>query len=154
VKPSRKCVEASPPPSQAGSYLLEVLIAILIFSFGVLGLVGLLGSSVRFTNDARYRSEAANIANGVIADMWTTSAANLDAYFAPNGTKLGPWETKAKALLPIAPGHPDPITVDLTPGITTESRTAVVTVFWQAPGEKDLHQHVMTAQIGRNRGTP
>ena len=37
---------------QSGSYLLEALIAILIFAFGVLGLIGLLGSSIRVTNDA------------------------------------------------------------------------------------------------------
>ena len=38
---------------QSGSYLLEGLIAILIFSFGILGLIGLMGSSLRITNDAR-----------------------------------------------------------------------------------------------------
>jgi Tfp pilus assembly protein PilV len=35
------------PGRERGSYLLEALIAILIFSFGVLGLIGLLGSSIR-----------------------------------------------------------------------------------------------------------
>ena len=65
-------------PRQTGSYLLEALIAILIFSFGVLGLIGLLGSSIRVTNDARYRSEAANLAGAMIADMWTMTAAQMD----------------------------------------------------------------------------
>ena len=41
------------PARQTGSYLLEALIAILIFAFGVLGLIGLLASSIRVTNDAR-----------------------------------------------------------------------------------------------------
>ena len=65
-------------PRQTGSYLLEALIAILIFSFGVLGLIGLLGSSIRVTNDARYRSEAANLAGAMIADMWTMTATQMD----------------------------------------------------------------------------
>ena len=43
------------PARQTGSYLLEALIAILIFAFGVLGLVGMIGTSIRVTNDARYR---------------------------------------------------------------------------------------------------
>ena len=51
---------------QDGSALLEALVAILIFSFGVLGLVGILAASVRATNDARYRAEAANLANALI----------------------------------------------------------------------------------------
>ena len=83
------------PGRQTGSYLLEALIAILIFSFGVLGLIGLLGSSIRVTNDARYRSEAANLAGAMIADMWTMTAAQMDMEFIDGGTKLTAWQEKA-----------------------------------------------------------
>ena len=131
------------PARQTGSYLLEALIAILIFAFGVLGLIGLLGSSIRVTNDARYRVEAANLANGMIADMWTTTPANIDTF---TSTKLPAWTTKVAALLPggIAPD------VAVTPGFSSESRTVVVTIYWQMPGDPEQHQHVMTAQIGKN----
>ena len=137
---------------QRGSYLLESLIAILIFSFGVLGLIGLLGSSIRVTNDARYRSEAANLANAMIGDMWTMTAAKMDADFCAGCAKLTSWQTKAEALLPSAATLP--IKVDLTPGLSPESRTVVVTVRWQMPGETEVHQHLMTAQIGKNRIGP
>ena len=138
---------------QTGSYLLEALIAILIFAFGVLGLVGLLGSSIRVTNDARYRSEAANLASAMIAEMWTMPAAQMDSEFAPSGAKLTAWKTKAASLLPAADTYPP--TVDLTkPGLSPESRTVEVTVFWQMPGETEKHQHMMTAQIGKNRIGP
>ena len=133
----------SRPARQSGSYLLEALIAILIFAFGVLGLIGLLGSSIRVTNDARYRAEAANLANAMIADMWTTTPANIDTFTT---AKLPTWATKVATLLPggIAPD------VAITPGFTAESRTVVVTVYWKLPGESDKHQHIMTAQIGKN----
>ena len=138
------------PARQTGSYLLEALIAILIFAFGVLGLIGLLGSSIRVTNDARSRSEAANLAGAMIGEMWTMNAAQMDTQFGTSGPRLAAWQTKAEALLPSAAAHP--ITVDLTqPGLSPESRTAVVTVFWQMPGEAELHQHLVTAQIGKNR---
>ena len=137
---------------QRGSYLLESLIAILIFAFGILGLVGLLGSSVRVTNDARYRSEAGNLASAMVAEMWTKTSApgQLDADYGAGGPRLAAWQTKAEALLPAAAANP--ITVDLTqPGLSPESRTVVVTVFWQMPGETELHRHLMTAQIGKNQ---
>ena len=135
---------------QAGSYLLEALIAILIFSFGILGLVGLLASSIRITNDARYRTEAANLASGMVADMWTMTSAQLDTQFGSGGSKLSQWQDKAAELLPQASGANAP-QVDLTPaGLSPQSRTVVVTVFWQLPGEIARHQHVMSAQIGRN----
>ena len=141
------------PSRQTGSYLLEALIAILIFAFGVLGLIGLLGSSIRITNDARYRSEAANLASAMIAEMWTMPAAQMATEFGAGGTKLTAWQDKAKALLPSATTYPP--TVDLTqPGLSPESRTVVVTVFWQMPGETEKHQHLMTAQIGKNRIGP
>ena len=134
------------PARQTGSYLLEALIAILIFAFGVLGLIGLLGSSIRVTNDARYRSEAANLAGAMIADMWTMTAAQMDTQFGAGGTKLATWKTKAASLLPAAD-----TTVDLTqPGLSSQSRTAVVTVSWKLPGETETHKHLMTAQIGKN----
>ena len=137
------------PRRQRGSYLLEALIAILIFSFGVLGLIGLLGSSIRITNDARYRTEAANLAGAMISDMWTMTAAEMDTKFGSGGTKLADWQTKAAELLPSAAANPP--TVDLTqPGFSPQSRTVVVTVYWKLPGESELHQHLMTAQIGKN----
>jgi type IV pilus assembly protein PilV len=134
---------------QQGSYLLEALIAVLLFSFGVLGLVSVLANSVRATNDARYRSEAANLAGGMVADMWTTKAAQLDAQFGTGGPKLAAWQLKAATLLP----HADtlPPQVDLTqPGLSNQSRTVVVTIFWQLPGATEVRQYVLTAQIGRN----
>jgi type IV pilus assembly protein PilV len=137
----------SPPSRQTGSYLLEALIAILIFAFGVLGLIGLLGNSIRVTNDARFRTEAANLANGMIADMWTkTTTANLATDFSSSGTLLPPWTTKVGSLLPggIAP------TVDVSDGFSLESKTVTVTISWQLPGEVAPHQYITTAQIGKN----
>ena len=117
--------------------------------FGALGLVGILANSVRATNDARYRSEAANLASAMVAEMWTTTAAQLDAQFGPRGPKLTSWQTKAASLLPSAGVKPP--SIDLTqPGLSSQSRAVVVTVFWQLPGASELHQYVLTAQIGKN----
>lgn len=135
---------------QAGVALLESLIAVLIFSFGILGLVGMLGASVRATNDARYRAEAANLANAIIGEMWSTAPANLDTNFGTGGAKLTAWQTQVADLLPSATGANVPL-VDLTQaGLSSQSRSVVVTVFWQLPGEAARHQVLITAQIGKN----
>lgn len=44
--------------NQKGSVLLEALIAILIFSFGILAISGLQGAMMKNTADATFRSEA------------------------------------------------------------------------------------------------
>jgi len=133
-----------------GSALLEALVAILIFSFGVLGLIGVLAASVRATNDARYRAEAANLANALIGDMWATAAAQLDPQFGTGGAKLAAWQNLVARELPSASGANAPL-VDLAqPGLSTQSRSVVVTVFWQLPGESVRHQVLITSQIGKN----
>jgi Tfp pilus assembly protein PilV len=110
----------------------------------------LLGSSIRITNDARFRTEAANLASAMVAEMWTMTAAQMDTQFGSGGAKLTDWQTKASSLLPSAATYPP--TVDLTqPGLSPESRTVVVTVFWQLPGETEKHRYLMTAQIGKER---
>jgi len=122
---------------QQGVALLEALVAIL-------------AGSIRATNDARYRAEAANLANAVIGDMWSTAATDLDAQFGSGGAKLTAWQSQVAALLPSASGSNAPL-VDLTqPGLSTQSRSVVVSVFWQLPGESVRHQVLITAQIGKN----
>ena len=136
--------------AESGSALLEALIAILIFSFGVLGLIGILAGSIRATNDARYRAEAANLAQVLIGDMWSTRAADLDTQFGAGGPKLVAWQTQVASLLPQASGANQAL-VDLTqPGLSTQSRSVVVKMFWQLPGESGRHQLLITAQIGKN----
>lgn len=135
---------------QRGSYLLDGLIALLIFAFGVLGLIGMIGGSIRASNDARYRAEAINLANAMVGDMWTTLPSALDTQFSAGGAKLTAWQTQAASLLPSATGANAP-QVDLTQaGLSSQSRSVVVTIFWQLPGEAQPHQVLLTAQIGKN----
>ena len=135
---------------QDGSFLLEGLIALLIFAFGILGLIGMVAGSIRASNDARYRAEAVNLANALVGDMWTTQPAALDTQFGTGGAKLTAWQTQVAGLLPSATGTNAP-QVDLTqPGLSLQSRSVVVTIFWQLPGETERHQILLTAQIGKN----
>ncbi|MBL8367702.1 MAG: hypothetical protein JNM54_07255, partial [Candidatus Accumulibacter sp.] len=46
------------PREQAGVMLLEALIAILVFSLGILSLVALQATSIKLTGDAKYRTDA------------------------------------------------------------------------------------------------
>ena len=82
--------------AQQGVVLLEALIAILIFSLGVLGLVGLQATMIKSTSDAKFRSEASFIAQQKIGQMWADPLvlpADLDTIvdistLLPNGTRL------------------------------------------------------------------
>ncbi len=66
--------------SQHGVMLLEALIGILIFSVGILAMVGMQAAAFSASADAKSRSEAAAFANQIISEIWMgvdrTTAAN------------------------------------------------------------------------------
>src|SRR3990172_9609444 len=63
-------VQASAGIRQRGATLLEALIGILIFSVGILALVGMQALAIKHMSDAKYRSDAAFFANEIIGQMW------------------------------------------------------------------------------------
>ena len=78
-------MNTSPPNvrAQRGSMLLEALISILIFSIGILSIVGLQASSINMSSDAQYRSEASLLANQYVSSIWATVAAATTATVSP-----------------------------------------------------------------------
>jgi type IV pilus assembly protein PilV len=64
---------------QKGAVLLEALIAILIFSFGILAISGLQGAMIKNTTDSNYRAEASYVVQQHIGRMWSDPT-NLDTY--------------------------------------------------------------------------
>ena len=103
-------------PAQQGVVLIEVLVAILIFSVGVLALVGLQANMVQNTADAKYRSDASYIAQVRIGQMWADPD-NLATYLET--------DTDISALLP---GGKRTVTQPAAGQFT-------VTVGWTAPSE-------------------
>lgn len=55
---------------QQGVMLLEALIGILIFSVGILAMVGMQAAAFSASADAKSRAEAAAFANQIISDIW------------------------------------------------------------------------------------
>lgn len=141
------------PSGQRGSVMLESLIAILIFSMGILALVALLGASVKNATSAKYRTEASLLANQVIGEMWvgdktnTTLAAN---YGSQAGDGYKAWKDKVVQALPgvvNAVEEPPVDGVNLPTIEVNPDNRVTVTVYWQAPGDTDRHNYVAMTQI-------
>lgn len=118
---------------QSGVILIEALVAILIFSIGILALVGLQATAIKQSTDARYRTEAAALANELIAEMWVSdrTTATLITNFATGGAQYTAWANRVAAVLPggIAP------TVTIDAAGTAIPGRVLVTVQWRAPNE-------------------
>ena len=61
------------PAKQSGVMLLEALIALLIFSVGILAIVGMQATAFQDMGESKYRTDAAFLANQVIAEMWSNA---------------------------------------------------------------------------------
>jgi type IV pilus assembly protein PilV len=132
--------------SQAGVMLIEALIGILIFSVGILALIGMQAAAMRSTTDAKYRSEAGFIAGQVVAQMWVdrVNLAKYDTAAAPAYAPRDDWKTSVSTLLPQGLGA---IVIAAAPDIDL----VTVTVTWQQPGESQTRRFEMTSRI--NGGT-
>lgn len=58
--------------------MIEVMVSILIFAFGVLGLVGLQVQATRISEDSEDRNRAALMANELVAKMWAAQSVTVD----------------------------------------------------------------------------
>lgn len=140
-----------PPVREQGVMLIEALIGILIFSIGILALIGMQATAMRATMDAKFRSEASFLANEIIGQMWIDRGANgtnLPLYaIAPSimpadcsTPRSCAWFTRVSQLLPNANGAN-------APTITVAGREVTVIVRWQRPGEDTVSNHTTVAQI-------
>jgi type IV pilus assembly protein PilV len=138
--------------AQSGVMLLEALIGILIFSLGILAMVGMQAMSIRLASDARDRAEAASLASQLVGDMWLHRTTLADFQYPGSGTvppALTTWITQVNETLPDAAALPPIIAVGAAPPPLPASvgTQTTVTMQWRNPGDTAIHQFVMTAYI-------
>lgn len=123
--------------------LIEALVGILIFSIGILALLGMQGLAIKTTTDTRYRSEAAFLVNQITSQMWVDTA-NIGLYTTAGYAPRDNWVTTVAATLP---------GINVAGGVRVPTITAAagnqytVTVQWLQPGESQTRQLQMTYTI-------
>jgi type IV pilus assembly protein PilV len=119
--------------SQRGVVLVEAMVAILIFSIGILAIVGLQATMLKDTTDSKFRADASFLAQQRVGLMWADPA-NIANYIES---------------APVAvPGLPN--------GFRTTNETVVgtgiqatVTITWKQAGEQQ-HTYTTVASIAGN----
>jgi type IV pilus assembly protein PilV len=145
---------AAPARVQSGAFLLEALIGVLIFAFGILGLVGLQAVAIRNTNDLQYRGEAIHIASAAMGRMWTMDRANLKTMYegdaGTGGSGYVALNEAANKLPGVSGNSALAPTVVVADGPTASSNLVTVTIRWQLPGDATPHQYVGAVMVGMN----
>ena len=114
-----------------GFSMIEVLVAIVLISFGILGLVSLQARAAQYSVSAEDSQRAALLAGELAATMWGTNTVSLDA------AVIDAWELRvADASVAGLPNATGTVDVDVT------GRIARITVQWRA-------NHAATGQENR-----
>lgn len=145
MKPNKRPRYCTAPQPQRGVMILEALIGMLIFSIGVLGLVGMHSFAIRNVGDAKYRADASFLANKVISRMWISNATTLAGDYNTGGANFMTW--LVNDVRNTATGLPNgnaTIAIDAANAVT-------VTITWRAPTDPvdQTHSLVQVAQIQR-----
>ena len=118
---------------QAGASMLELLVSLLIFSFGMLGIAGLQIRSLGMSQSSLYRSQATALTDDILdrmradrdnalANQWTTTLATASSSIATTPlpkADMKDWKATVEALLP-----------DGKASVTMSSGTVTVILQW------------------------
>lgn len=100
--------------SQRGASMIELLVSLLIFAFGMLGLVGLQNKTLGFGQMSLYRSQATALSDDILDRMrtdrtnakgtaWVTALGNAASTYTGTTVAqkdLKDWKEQVEALLP------------------------------------------------------
>ncbi len=108
---------------QSGVMLIEALVAILLFSIGILGLVALQAISTQNSVNSGERNIASSLANDMVSQIWLRNSTTITA--DPLKADIALWQTKVTDTLPNATGN-----------VASSNGIATVTIIWKSPSKK------------------
>jgi type IV pilus assembly protein PilV len=124
--------------AQRGVALLECLIALLVFSFGVLGIAGLEARAINFSVDSEDRNRAALFASEIASNMWLSGTVTVTA----------------PALAALQVSVSDPTKTGLPNGVVTivpvvgTTNSADIAISWKPPSDQvGADNSVLTTRV-------
>jgi type IV pilus assembly protein PilV len=110
-------------------------VAILIFSVGVIAVMGMQAVSIEQVTQSKYRLDASYLANQITARMWT-DVPNLATYATPGSPGRAAWDTTVANTLPSG-----------TATIVVNNSLVTVTINWKMPNEAVTRRYVSAVNI-------
>jgi type IV pilus assembly protein PilV len=121
--------------AQGGVMLLEALVAILIFSIGIIAVMGMQAASISQVTQSKFRTDASYLANQIISTMWVDQA-NMASYAGSGYGGRAAWNTAVAQTLPSGVGT-----------IVVAGRQVTVTINWRMPDDTVQRKFVAVANI-------
>ena len=121
--------------SQAGVMLIEALVAILLFSVGVVAVMGMQAVSIEQVSQAKYRTDASYLADQIVGKLWVDQA-NIPSYATAGYSGRTAWDAVVASTLPNGTGT-----------IAVNGSMVTITINWRLPNETTTRKFVHIANI-------
>ena len=139
---------AGGPRAARGAFLIEALVATVVFLLAAAGVFAALANALHATSNAAVRSSASELAASTLARMQledpTTLAARYDSTIPGSGYSA--LATMARRLPGVSATSNQP-RVSVQDGVSATSRRVSITLFWQLPDESRAHRATMTTVV-------
>jgi len=121
--------------SQGGVMLLEALVAILIFSLGIIALMGMQANSIVQLSQSKYRTDASYLANQVLSRIWVDQG-HITNYATAGYSGRADWDDLVAKTLPSGAGT-----------IVVDGTQVTVTITWRQPEDPTTRKYLAVANI-------
>ena len=123
--------------AQAGSFIIEAMISLVLFAVGLITLVGLAVQSLNQVGQTKARNDASYLAGDLIGEMWV-SASTPAAFLGT--ADYGRWTTRVTATLPAGVGA----------AVVNGNQVAITITWTDSKNSAVGHQYVTTSEIVKN----
>jgi len=130
--------------AQRGVMLIEALVAILIFTLGVVALMGLQANSIAQMSAAKYRTDASYLVSQIMGRMWVDQA-NITSYQSAGYIGRQGWDSLVASTLPQGAAT---ITVNGLP----PAQMVTVAITWKQAEDPVTHSYGATERMNPSQG--
>ena len=118
---------------EKGFFVLEVMIAMLVFGVGILGLLHIYTASIANNGDAQNRVTAAYLAQNIIGQM-ILDKGNLESYTKGEGEAYEAWKEDVNNSLLGGADNPPEITIEEVDGV----KKATIKIYWKTTNNENI----------------
>ena len=121
---------------EKGFFVLEVMIAMLVFGVGILGLLHVYTASIVNNGDAQNRVTAAYLAQNIIGQM-ILDKGNLENYTKGEGEAYEAWKEDVNNSLLGGADNPPEITIEEVDGV----KKATIKIYWKTTNNENVSKY-------------
>ena len=123
-----------PQKNQSGMFIIEALVSILLFAVGIVAMVMVAAQGTGQVGQAKYRNDAAYLANELVGELWTNASGTAVDQTA--------WNTRIASLIPNGTG---------TAVISASGTQVDITIQWPDVKQSGVfNQYQTTAYVVKN----